>query len=414
MIIQSSALALSLLKCLELYHHWNNGARHLALISGIPFAFFFVFACIAASREMFLARRVDDIGNLDVIIGELPTWKKAGGEKKVVLGLLADPRTSIWWRLMWSIGGLLHAASLILTYYILSKMTPAFTLAWAGFQLAWLACRVFTFYFTDSIEPMADRMMIGRRLQDLDVSMKTRVLSLTLAAAQYQIHVHSRSIDSYRDDSFSPQYIMSLLGEPQKLQMSCELPRHFDPNKSSSIEVEIVAVIGDAALSTALWMVGSDVPSMDMYDSCLVFFSFPQPPPSLSSLPLGPQPAPSRFAIPAARVVSRAGRGFDRPDSEKSIPIFVPRGTGGEYSAYIETWSYWIPCGPNCWLQIRSKKLTVLGRCTAEVLDDEQLSALLGAGTLNISLAHVNEIRDIVKLSSVGVESLFKLLPGTE
>lgn len=413
MIIQSSALALSLLKCLELYHHWSNGARHLALTSGIPFAFFFVFGCITASREMFLARRADDIGNLDVIIGELPTWKKSGGEKKVVLGLLADPRTSFWWRLMWSIGGLLHAASLILTYYILSKMTPAFTLAWAGFQLAWLACRVLTFYFTDSIEPMADRMMIGRQLQDLDASMKTRVLNLTLAAAQYQVYAHSRSIDSYGDDSFSPQYIISLLGEPQTLQMSCELPRNFDPSKSSSIEVEIVAVIGDAALLTALWMVGSDVPSVDMYDSCLVFLSFPQPPPSSSLLPLGPQPAPSRFAIPAARVVSRAGREFDRPDSEKYIPIFVPRGTGPK-SGYIETWWYWIPCGPNRWLQIRSKNLTVLGRCTAKVLDDEQLSAVLAAGTLNISLAHVNEVRDVVKLSIVGVESLFNLLPGTE
>jgi hypothetical protein len=62
------------------------------------------------SRE-FLARRLADNGNFDAIIGELPTWKKAGGEKKVVLGLLADPRTSIWWRLMWSIGGLLYAVS---------------------------------------------------------------------------------------------------------------------------------------------------------------------------------------------------------------------------------------------------------------------------------------------------------------
>ena len=115
MIIQSSALALSLLKCLELYHHCSNGARHLALISGVPFAFFFVFGCITAAREMFLARRAVDIGSLDVIIGELPTWKRSGGEKKIVLGLLADPRTSIWWRLMWSIGGLLHTASLILT-----------------------------------------------------------------------------------------------------------------------------------------------------------------------------------------------------------------------------------------------------------------------------------------------------------
>jgi hypothetical protein len=413
-IHQSSVLALSLLKCLELYYHWTNGARHLALISAIPFAFFFVSGCITAFREMFLSRRLADIGNLDAIIGELPTWRRAGGEKKVVLGLLADPRTSIWWRLMWSIGGLLHAVSLTLTYFILSKMPPAFTLAWAGFQVAWLACRILIYYFTDRMEPMAHRMMVGHRWQDLDVWMKTRVLNLTLAAAQYQIHVHPRGIKSYSDDSFSPQHIMNLLSERQKLQMSCSLPSDFDPSKSSSIDIEITAIIGDTVLSSAMWMVGSDVSPMDMYDSCIVFLSFPPPPPSPSSPSLGPPPAPSTFAIPAARVASEhRNRQFNRPDTEKSTPIFVPRGTG-VHSADIQTLWYWIPCGPNRWLQVQSKNLAVLGRCTAEVLEDEQLSALLGAGTLNISLTHAKEVKEVANLSRLGVEALFSLLPGTK
>jgi hypothetical protein len=185
-ISQPLALAFSLLKFLELHYHWTHGAPHLALISAIHFTFFFVSGCIFAFREIFLARRLaDSAGNLDAIIGELLTWKKAGGEKKVVLGLLADPRTSIWWRLVWSIGGLLHVVSLILTYFILSKMPPAFTVAWAAFQVAWLTCRVLTYYFAEGMEPMADRIVVGHRWQDLDVLMKTRVLSLTLAAAQY-------------------------------------------------------------------------------------------------------------------------------------------------------------------------------------------------------------------------------------
>ncbi|KAI0296915.1 hypothetical protein B0F90DRAFT_1669651 [Multifurca ochricompacta] len=346
-IIQSPALALSLLKCLELYCYWTNGAHHLAVILAIPFAFFFV------SGE-FLAWRLGDIGNLDVIIGDLPTWKKAGGEKKVVLGLLAEPRTSIWWRLMWSIGGLLHIVSLAFTYFVLTKMTVVFTLMWAGFQVAWVACRILTYHFTGSMrEPMADRMMVGHRWQDLDVMMKTRVLNLTLAAAH----------------------------EPQKPQMSCELPRHFDPSKSSSIEIEITAMIGDSVLSSALWMVGSDKSPMDMYDSCVVFLSFPPSLPSPSSPSLGPPLAPSTFAIPAARV-GRSMGDVNTPDTEKSTPVFAPRGTCARCSEYTHTWWYWIPCGPNRWLQIQSKNLmAVSGRCTAEVLDDGQLSALLGAGT---------------------------------
>jgi len=101
---------------------------------------------------------------------------------------------------------------------------------------------------------------------------------------------------------------------------------------------------------------------------------------------------------------------FDKPDTEKRTPAFVPRGTG---EGYVQTWLYWIPCGPNRWLQVQSKSLTVLGRCTAEVLNDGQLSALLRAGTLNISLTHAKEVKEVVELSRVGVEALFKLLPGT-
>ncbi|KAI0293864.1 hypothetical protein B0F90DRAFT_1821759 [Multifurca ochricompacta] len=414
-IIQSPALALSLLKCLELYWYWTNGAHYLAVILAIPFAFFFVFGCIITFRGKFLAWRLGDIGNLDVIIGDLPTWKKAGGEKKVVLGLLAEPRTSIWWRLMWSIGGLLHIFSLAFTYFVLSKMTVVFMLMWAGFQVAWHACRILTYHFTESMrEPMADLMMVGHRWQDLDVMMKTRVLNLTLAAAQYQIHVHPNGIESHTDDSFSPLHIMNLLSEPQKLQMSCELPRHFNPSKSSSIEIEITAVIGDSVLSSAMWMVGSDVSPMDMYDSCLVFLSFPSPLSPSSPSSLGPRLAPSTFAIPAARVGCSMGD-VNRPDKEESTPVFAPRGTCARRSEYTHTRCYWIPCGPNRWLQIQSKNLmAVSGRCTAEVLDDGQLSALLGAGTLNISLTHVKDVKEVVEFSRVGVEALFSLLPGSK
>jgi len=272
--------------------------------------------------------------------------------------------------------------------------------------VVWLGCRILTYYFTERMEPMADRMMVSHQWQDLDVFMKTRVLNLTLAAAQYQIHVHPRSIETYADDSFSPQHIMNLLSEPQKLQMPCELPRDFNLSKSKSIEIEITAVIGDTVLSSALWMAGSDLSPMDMYDTCLVFLSFP---PSSSLPSLSFPPAAFTFAVPAARVAHSVEE-VNSPDTEKRIPVFVPRGT---YSDSTRTWLYWIPCGPNRWLQIQSKKMTVLGRCTADVLDDKQLSASLEAGNLNISLTHVKEVKEIVKLSHLGVEALLKLLPET-
>jgi hypothetical protein len=57
------------------------------------------------------------------------------------------------------------------------------------------------------------------------------------------------------------------------------------------------------------------------------FLSFPlppSPPPSSPSSPsLVPWPAPSMFAIPAARVAHSMGE-FIRPDAEKYTPVFVP------------------------------------------------------------------------------------------
>ncbi|KAF8351857.1 hypothetical protein F5887DRAFT_1068253 [Amanita rubescens] len=80
-------------------------------------------------------------------------------------------------------------------------------------------------------------------LPDLDVLMKTRILNLTLSAAEYQIHAHPRGVESLG-------YVSD--GHVQ------HLPR-------------------------------------------LSFLSFPPPPSSPSSPSLGPRPAPSIFAIPAAQ-----------------------------------------------------------------------------------------------------------------
>jgi len=54
--------------------------------------------------------------------------------------------------------------------------------------------------------------------------------------------------------------------------------------------------------------------------------------------------------------------------------------------------------------------MTALGKRTAEVLGGEQVTALLGAGNLNISLVHVKEVEEIVRLSRKATESLLYLL----
>ena len=115
-----------------------------------------------------------------------------------------------------------------------------------------------------------------------------------------------------------------------------------------------------------------------------------------------------------------------------------------------KTWIYWVPCAfdgeEEKWLQIKSspsalpvtsfspsasassldttttnakprsaplasttstpKVYSVLGHQLAKVLDDAQLSGMLGAGKLNISLKNAQEVRGVVDVSRRASEGL--------
>ena len=406
---QLQALAFSLVKVAEVYYEWINGARLLALASTVPYSFFFIVATIIECREIILAKIPADVGSIDYLVGALPTCKKIGGGRKLALGVSANPRTSIWWRLIWTIGALLYTGSLVMTYFLLNQQGAQFVLVWAGFQLTWVVFRILISYLADLQEQMANRIMVPHSWEDLEPSMKARVFGLILAVAKYQIHVHPRGAYAYGDDSFSPWQVTSLLGDSSKLRTSYTLPGTFKPINSSTIEVEIVAVIGDTVLSSASWMLGSTVTAMDLYDSCIVVLSLP-PSASSSSIP-GLYSSHQTIAIPAVRVLSGLpAQEVVYADKEKWTPAFVPRGDGSRYAGISRTWWYWIPCDSKRWLQIRGADLRVLGKRTAKVLGGEQVTALLRAGNLNISLEHVKDVEEIVRLSQKATESLLYLL----
>ena len=152
--------------------------------------------------------------------------------------------------------------------------------------------------------------------------------------------------------------------------------------------------------------------AMDLFDSCIVIFSLPPPASSSGEVP-GADSGPRTIAIPAVRVLSGRTPSHEvaYADKENWTPIFVPRAAGSWQAGISWTWWYWIPCDGKRWLQFRcATHTTVLGKRTAEVLGGEQVTALLGVGNLNISLAHVKEVEDIVRLSQKATECLLYLL----
>ncbi|KAF8964209.1 hypothetical protein BDZ97DRAFT_917807 [Flammula alnicola] len=410
--LQVSALALSLIKFSEVYILSTHGGALLALASAVSFIFFFSAATFIEIRDISLSRRaMDEDGRVDLVAGTLPTIKRLGGQKKVVLGATKNPRTSVWWRLIWAFGALLHTISLLTTYFLLGQQTTSLVLIWAGFQLAWLILRIVLYYLSDIT--VADRIMVGHQWNALQPSMKARVAGLTLAVAKYQTHVHGRDFELYIGDCFSFRQIARLLAEPN-LRTSYELPSKFT-RANLSVQVNIVAIIGDTTLSSAAWMMGSELSAMELYDSCIVVFSLPSesPPSPPAGSPLAHSPSRSHqrtVAIPAVRVAVGI---TPETDAEKRAPLFVPRASQSHTRGDIDVlWYYWIPCRSGVWLQIKSdsKRSTVLGEQVATVLDHGQLSTLLGAGKLRISLKDAEEVREVAKLSQQAAEYLLSLL----
>jgi hypothetical protein len=65
------------------------------------------------------------------------------------------------------------------------------------------------------------------------------------------------------------------------------------------------------------------------------------------------------------------------------------------------SWIYWIPCADGSWLFFSTEEDTfrIVGEHVAQVMDDQQIMAQLAAGTLNIGIAHVDDVKQMVKIS---------------
>jgi len=63
-------------------------------------------------------------------------------------------------------------------------------------------------------------------------------------------------------------------------------------------------------------------------------------------------------------------------------------------------WYFWVPCPDGRWLYFSSKELKYKGSRVATVLTDKQVTERLEGGELFVSLICVDEVREIVKVST--------------
>jgi len=369
----------------------------MALLSAVPFTFFFLTAVCLEIGEVAACRRLMDIdGHIDIVAGILPTAvNHIEGTRKVVLGAMKNPKSSLWWKFIWITTALLHTASLLISYILLSQQSTQVVLTWAAFQIIWLLLRLLISVLADTSETVVGRPMQGHQLDALPPAMKLRVANLALGIAKYQTHSHPRGLPAYSNDTFSAHQISTILATPN-LRKDYILPQGDD----QTVQLNIHAVIGDTALSSVAWVLGSTLTSMDLYDSCIVVLN----PPISENHPRRP------IAIPAVRVNSQIPVGKDYYGSETAEPIFMPRGAGGGPEVKVKQWIFWIPCGSGKWLHFKTPNTSVLGRRPAEVLTDAQVTKMLSAGNLNISLKEAEELKAIVDISRKAANHLLSVV----
>src|SRR5437764_5399283 len=95
-------LLVSLLKVSETYVLWRYDARPLCWISGCSWLYFFTASTALLQQKMSREYGKNfDNGRLDILTGQLPTARKKGGERAVLLGAPRNFRHHILWRIVW-------------------------------------------------------------------------------------------------------------------------------------------------------------------------------------------------------------------------------------------------------------------------------------------------------------------------
>lgn len=403
---QISVLALSVLKLAEVFALRAYGGGLLVVIVLFPWAYFFVVAIFLEAREILLAHKPEVLdGHLDILAGRLPSITCSGGTGKIILGAPRNPRTSLWWRIIWAVGAIVCLSSLVLTYMFMKRQTSQVVLLWTGFQLSWMLARLCVYHFGETTDRVTLRMLVKRPWDSIPESAKARVLELMVACAQYQTLVHPRTPALYNGDSFSASELaFILIDTPLKRQY----PLPPNGGLGNRITVNISAVVGDTTLASAAWVSGLDgLTPEELYDCCIISISVGSlPTPPASSLSISTS---QHIAVPAIRFFSAIP---DVPfDVETNpIPQFLPKGGPNTGSG---TWWYHVPCENGLWLQMKANTPdSIIGTQGADIVDDARITEMLARGDLHVSLVHVDEVKRTVELSEIARQAVVKLLVG--
>lgn len=386
------SLLVSLVKVIEVTILWTANGRTVCWVTSCPWLYF--FTCAVILQQQRLSRgyvEESERTQVDIIGGKLPTSRKAGEERKILLQAPQNFRHHILWKMTWAGGCLISTSSLVAVNVLLAMQEIQVLYIWLGFQVLWLIARSAYFHLSQEDRAMTNALLTQVTLQTMSQDARRRVLDLILALSTYQVHSHARGTYSYEDDLSISKDLEVL----SPLIRQCLQP-HVDitllGRDASITDVSFVAVIGDTLLSSASWLYGSKATGMDLYDSCIVIIRI----------------AGTSLAIPSARVICVKSRDWSTVE-EGQLPLNPPRGTF-RWGPDTVKWVYWIPCSDGRWLQACTEKLSIKGTRKSELRTDDEITEQLSKGIINVSHRHVDGIKEVVELSKTAANILQKFL----
>ena len=321
----------------------------------------------------------------DLFVGDLPTLHgpTQGSETRVILGVPINVRRHLVWKFVWALSWLVCLASTLATFLLLQTENSAVFCIWAGFQAFWLCARYVFSHFMRSTDGRPNPVTLHK-----GGDQKFRLLSLAGGISRYLARLHTRTSASYLQD----------------LHDSVDIKRHVRPAKpilkwrdglcnenavkkvlsalavDASLDVEVLAVIGDTMLAGLSCIHGSGLSCLDLYDSCLMIIK------------LGTE----TFLVPSARVLSGNAAAVKVPlkDAEAGVsPRFIDK--LGPCRGEDNGWVYWIPLDANRWLYFICDHNSI-GVHTCEILTNQEVTRRLALGNLWVSVSKVEQLEEYV------------------
>ena len=413
---QIPILLLSLAKVGEGLVLWQF-AGSLGIITLVPWAYFFLVACIIEAHEMVRARRPHVLdGEIDIIVEQFPNitqLTESPRRTRVIIGAPRNPRKTVWWKAAWVVGALICPPVTGFTYLSLARQSNEIVMLWLIFQAIWFVGRMLVYHYAESPrESITPRLVYRRSWETLPGIFKKRVVNLMVALSNYMMSVHPRQEhhDAYCDNASTSQELRRIVIEtPTTLNYPLPLMIKDEPLAPSNYnrlqtEIEIYAVIGDPTLVSAVWL--ANIPGLTfekMYDTCILCLKLP-----LSG-------TRSQYTtIPCVRFLAGTPASgpltFDEEANQPldSMPQLYPKGRVNDTPS---TWWYLIPAGKQRWLIIKQDiRSPVLGKHSAELMSDEHVTAVLSRGHLLISISHVDDVKSALENSETARQTLAGIL----